>query len=232
MILQVEDLAVGYGDRLVLTGVGLGVRAGEAVALLGANGAGKSTLLRCVAGLIRPRSGTVSVDGGPVDDRDPGFRRTVASLLDAGAWYPNLTVGEHLELVRFANDPVPPEWFTAAELVERMGMGGYAGAMPGGLSSGQRQRFALAAVLARPSRLLLLDEPESHLDDEGREAAGGLLGDYCRRGGAAVLATHDETIRRAAGARGLTVDGGRIGTSPDRAATGGSKRRRAPRRAR
>jgi ABC-2 type transport system ATP-binding protein len=230
--LQVEDLDVGYGDRLVLSGVRLDARAGEAVALLGANGAGKSTLLRCLAGLLRPRSGTVLVDGRAADDRDPTFRRTVASLLDDGAWYPNLTVAEHLELVQLANDPAPPEWFTAAELVERLDMGGYADAMPGGLSSGQRQRFALATVFARPSRLLLLDEPERHLDDEGRDAAGGLVASYCGRGGAALLATHDEELRRSAGARIVVIGGGHLGASPEGGATTGSKRRRTPRRGR
>jgi ABC-type multidrug transport system ATPase subunit len=205
MILRTEELDVGYRDRVLLRGLRLAVDAGDVLAVTGPNGAGKSTLLRCLAGLLRPLAGRVLVEGAPADERSPAFRRTVASLLENAAWYPNLTAGEHLELVRLANRPVPPGWFPADELATRLGVTRFASVLPGRLSTGQRQRLALALVLARPSRLLLLDEPERHLDEAGRTALGGLLREYARRAGAVVLASHDPVLIAAAGAEPLTV---------------------------
>ncbi|MEU7872960.1 ABC transporter ATP-binding protein [Dactylosporangium sp. NPDC049140] len=189
-----DRLKVGYGDRVVIEELSLTLEAGEAVALRGPNGIGKSTVLRCVAGLLEPTDGTVLVGGEPVDERGAGFRRAVASLLEPPAWYPGLSAREHLTLVRLANAPVGADWFADGELAGRLGVDGFADASPGSLSSGQRQRLALAMVLDRPSRLLLLDEPERHLDQEGRGTVAALLDEYLGRGGAALLASHDPTV--------------------------------------
>jgi ABC-2 type transport system ATP-binding protein len=189
-----DRLKVGYGDRVVIEELSLTIEAGEAVALRGPNGIGKSTVLRCVAGLLEPTGGAVLVAGEPVDERGAGFRRAVASLLEPPAWYPGLSAREHLTLVRLANAPVGADWFADGELAGRLGVDGFADASPGSLSSGQRQRLALAMVLDRPSRLLLLDEPERHLDQEGRATVAALLDEYLGRGGAALLASHDPTV--------------------------------------
>jgi ABC-type multidrug transport system ATPase subunit len=193
-VLRVAGLSVGYGDRVVIEGLTVTVEPGEAVALRGPNGIGKSTVLRCVAGLLPPIAGTVRVDGGEVDERAPAFRRTVAALLEPGVWYPGLSAREHLSLVRLAIAPAGPDWFTLDELAERLGVDGFADASPTSLSSGQRQRLALAMVLVRPSRLLLLDEPERHLDQDGRVVVAELIDDYLARSGAALLASHDPTV--------------------------------------
>ncbi|MFI5911937.1 ATP-binding cassette domain-containing protein [Dactylosporangium sp. NPDC051541] len=192
-MLTIDQVRIGYGDRVVIEELSLDVAAGEAVALRGPNGIGKSTVLRCVAGLLEPAGGAVRVDGQPVDERSAGFRRTVAALLDPPAWYPGLSAREHLSLVRLANAP-SDGWFADGELADRLGVTGFADAAPGSLSSGQRQRLALAMVLDRPSRLLLLDEPERHLDREGRETVAALIEQYRGRGGAALLASHDPTV--------------------------------------
>lgn len=205
MMLRTEGLDVGYRDRVLVRGLRLAVDAGDVLAVTGPNGVGKSTLLRCLAGLIRPLGGRILVQGAPVDERAPALRRTVASLLDSAAWYPNLTAGEHLEFVQLVNRPVPAGWFEAGALADRLGVTRFASVLPGRLSSGQRQRLALALVLARPSRLLLLDEPERHLDEAGRTAVGALLREYANRAGAVVLASHDPTLIVAAGAQPLDV---------------------------
>ena len=188
-----DRLKVGYGDRTVIEELTLTVDAGEGVALRGPNGIGKSTVLRCVAGLLEPADGLVRVGGAPVDERSKLFRRSVAALLEAPAWYPGLSAREHLSLVRLANAPVG-DWFAEGELAERLGVDDFADASPSSLSSGQRQRLALAMVLDRPSRLLLLDEPERHLDQDGRGVVATLIEEYLGRGGAALLASHDPTV--------------------------------------
>jgi ABC-2 type transport system ATP-binding protein len=193
-VLRIEGLSVGYGDRVVIEDLTVTVDAGEAVALRGPNGIGKSTVLRCVAGLLAPLRGTVTVDGLAVDEREVPFRRAVASLLEPGVWYPGLSAREHLSLVRLANAPIGAEWFGEGELAARLGVDGFADASPTSLSSGQRQRLGLAMVLERPSRLLLLDEPERHLDQDGRAVVATLIDEYLARGGAALLASHDPTV--------------------------------------
>ncbi len=198
-MLAVRDLTVGYGEHVVLRDFSVTVPAGSAIMLRGHNGVGKSTLLRCLAGALPILAGTAEVDGQAIDDTATWYRRTVAAQLDDGAWYPALSAVEHVTLIRRANAPVPDEWFTENDLVERLGVAGFADRSPVSLSSGQRQRLALAMVFARPSRLLLLDEPERHLDTAGRGAVADLLRDYVRRGGAAMVATHDTTVSAAGG---------------------------------
>ncbi|WP_433222032.1 ABC transporter ATP-binding protein [Dactylosporangium sp. CS-047395] len=193
-MLELDRLKIGYGDRVVIEELSLAIGAGEGVALRGPNGIGKSTVLRCVAGLLAPAEGVVTVDGERADERSASFRRTVAALLEAPAWYPGLSAQEHLTLVRLANAPVGAEWFAEGELAARLGVDEFADATPGSLSSGQRQRLALAMVLDRPSRLLLLDEPERHLDQAGRATVAALIDEYLAKGGAALLASHDPTV--------------------------------------
>ena len=97
------------------------------------------------------------------------------------------------------------------------GLPGRADAVPTDLSSGQRQRLSLAAALARPSRLLLLDEPEQSLDPGFRKQLAGLLREYAGDGGTVVMATHDLDFAAAAGARLVLISEGRVvtpGTAP------------------
>lgn len=223
-VVSVRGLRLAYGSLVVLEGIDLSVRQGEVVAVTGVNGAGKSTLLSCLAGFRRPAEGTVSVLGGPPRD-DAEFWRSVAIVADQPTWYPGLTVRELLELVRMthgvpdamagpaigrapggrlpAGRPPPPGWcLPADELIDRFGLAARADASPLSLSSGQRQRLSLAAALARPSRLLLLDEPEQSLDAGFRQDLATLLNQgYAASGGSVVMATHDPGFADTAGAR-------------------------------
>jgi ABC-type multidrug transport system ATPase subunit len=209
-VVAVRDLRVAYGSVVVLADVELTVTAGEIVAVTGVNGVGKSTLLTCLAGLRRPAAGSVSVLGAAPRD-DPAFWRAVAMVADQPTWYPGLTVREHLELIRLTHQP-PRGWcLPADELIELFGLSARADASPLDLSSGQRQRLSLAAALARPSRLLLLDEPEQSLDADFRLELAALLRDgYAGNGGTVVMATHDHDFAMAAGARGVRLSEGTI----------------------
>ncbi|GAA0979012.1 ABC transporter ATP-binding protein [Nocardiopsis tropica] len=185
-IIVARGVDVELGGVPVLSGVDLTVEPGEVVAVLGANGVGKTTLLRCLAGL-QSASGSVSVLGRPPVD-EPGFWREVALVGDEPTWYPGLTVREHLELMRGVHGPGRLEVGAALDLFE---LGGCADRAPSSLSTGQRQRLSLAMALLRPSRLLLLDEPERGLDAAFRERLAGLLAVYADDGGTVVMVTHD-----------------------------------------
>lgn len=185
-IIVARDVDVELGGVPVLRGVDLTVAPGEVVAVLGANGVGKTTLLRCLAGLQRT-AGEVSVLGRPPVDA-PEFWREVALVGDEPTWYPGLTVREHVELMRAVHGPGRLEVAAAVELFE---LSGCADRAPSSLSTGQRQRLSLAMALLRPSRLLLLDEPERGLDAAFRGRLAGLLSEYAADGGAVVMVTHD-----------------------------------------
>jgi ABC-2 type transport system ATP-binding protein len=207
-----RGIRVAYGKTIVLDHVDLEVARGEIAAVTGVNGAGKSTLLRCLAGLHRPSAGKLTVLGGPPRD-DAQFWREVALVADQPTWYPGLTVREHLELVRLTHQPIRGWCLPADDLIEVFGLTARAEAVPLDMSSGQRQRLSLAAALARPSRLLLLDEPEQSLDEGFRLELARLLRDgYAAHGGTVVMATHDRDFARAAGAREIRLSDGAIVT--------------------
>ncbi|MET7460476.1 heme ABC exporter ATP-binding protein CcmA [Nonomuraea sp. NPDC005501] len=185
-----EDLHVALGDGPVLEGFSLSASPGEIVAVVGQNGSGKSTLLRCLAGLQPAGGGRVTVFGAPPAD-DAAFWRDVALLADEPAWYPGLTSREHLELVQAVHGA--PR-MTAEAALSVFGLAGRADAPPQNLSTGQRQRLSLAATFLRPSRLLLLDEPERGLDASFRVRLGELIDAYAAGGGTVVMATHDPAL--------------------------------------
>jgi len=207
---EVRGLRLAYGDVVVLDDVDLTVAVGEIVALTGVNGVGKSTLLSCIVGFRRPAAGTVSVLGGPTRD-NAAFWRSVAIVADQPTWYPGLTVRELLELVRMTHRPLRGWCLPADELIELFGLTARADASPLSLSSGQRQRLSLAAALARPTRLLLLDEPEQSLDAGFRQELATLLREqYAANGGTLVMATHDHEFAVTAGARIVPLAEGRV----------------------
>ena len=205
-IITVHGVGVELGGNPILRDVGLTAVPGEIIAVIGVNGAGKSTLLRCLAGLQPPSSGELDVLGGPPRD-DSAFWRDVVLMGDEPAWYPGLTVREHLELVRTVH--ASPRLEVEAtlglfDLQER------ADASPLTLSTGQRQRLSLASALLRPSRLLLLDEPERGLDAAFRQRLATILTEYAAAGGTVVMATHDLQLAEATLARQIVLTAGRV----------------------
>lgn len=199
---MVDGLGVELGGAPVLREVDLMVTAGEVVAVVGPNGVGKSTLLRCIAGLQAPGCGEIGVLGAPPKDA-AAFWRDVVLVGDEPSWYPGLTVQEHLELMRAVHGSARLEVDAA---LETFGLAERRDQVPLTLSTGQRQRLSLAMALLRPSRLLLLDEPERGLDARFRERLAALLSGYAADGGAVVMATHDLGFAHAAGARMLALE--------------------------
>jgi branched-chain amino acid transport system ATP-binding protein len=164
--LAINDLDAGYGAVKALRGVSLHVQAGETVALLGTNGNGKSTLMKCIAGLVRPQRGVISltIDGGAHDlsrlSTEEIVDLGVAMVPEGRRLFPRLTVLENLMLGAFrkaARRSIDRNLAVAFEtfpvLRERRGQ------LAGTMSGGQQQMLAIARALMSSPRLLLVDEP-------------------------------------------------------------------------
>ncbi len=189
-MLSLQDVSVSYDGVPAVVDVDLSLDDGLVLAVLGPSGCGKSTLLRAVAGLEPLAAGSVRWDGADLAGV-PTHKRGFALLFQDGQLFPQLTVarnvGYALRLRRAPNTRVRVE-----ELLDLVGLAGYAERLPATLSGGERQRVALARALAADPRLLLLDEPLSALDAGLRERLATDLRDILRAAGTtALMVTHD-----------------------------------------
>lgn len=203
-IIHARNVTVMLGGMKVLDSVDFVVGNREIVAVLGENGAGKSTLLRCMAGLQHNIGGVLTVLDRPPRD-EPEFWRDIVLVGDEPAWYPGVTVAEHLHMLSSVHgrSRMRPE-----EALDLFGLTGRRDVSPLSMSTGQRQRLSLAMALSRPSRVLLLDEPERGLDAEFRTWMASVLAAYAEAGGTVVMATHAPDMAEAAGARLVTLETG------------------------
>src|SRR4051794_6362434 len=158
-----QTFAKGSGEpgAPVLKDVSLTLRSGEIVALLGRSGCGKSTLLRLISGLTRPTTGTVTLDGKPVDGPAEG----VAMVFQSFALFPWLTVLDNVEIgPRAIGVPLDETRKRALKAIDTIGLDGFESAYPKELSGGMRQRVGFARALVVQPKILLMDEPFSALD--------------------------------------------------------------------
>lgn len=171
--------------------------AGHCVALLGVNGSGKSTLLRIAAGRDSATAGQVAYDRQVLTEDDPRARTEIAVVGDPRSAYPDLTVREHLLLVAVAHGAGSGAPDLVEDALAECRLADHADSLPGWLSSGQQQALQLAAVLVRPRRLLILDEPEQRLDPGARRWLADVLITEKSRGVALLLATHHVELAQA-----------------------------------
>ena len=193
----VENVSFSYDGHEALRGVSLALRPGEVVALMGRNGSGKSTLLKLLAGLHKPSRGSVSLaltGQSTLSTRNATLEEIVRIVgyvpQNPGALLFKDTVLEELAFTRQGHS-LPPDPLADRALLARLGLAEQAERYPRDLSSGQRQRVALAAILVAEPAILLLDEPTRGLDYAQKETLTGILRDLRRQGRAVLLATHD-----------------------------------------
>ncbi|MCY2975898.1 MAG: ABC transporter ATP-binding protein [Planctomycetota bacterium] len=179
-------------NRAVLDHLNLDLARGEFLAILGVSGAGKTTLLRAIAGLLRPSSGEILIDGQPQTHKPP-HQRDVAYVFQSGGWYDHLTVRQHFQLGKSssqgtskASSPILEDW------LDRVGLTDLANQSPGQLSGGQLQRLAIGRALARQKSLLLLDEPLSQLDEPSCDELRRLLQKIHSEGSTIIYVTHSQ----------------------------------------
>ena len=203
MTLSVRGLRVRREDREVLRGVDLDVAAGEICALMGASGAGKTTVLRAVAALQPFDAGSIAVDDvtlapGPVPPQSQlgELRRHVGMVFQAHALFEHLCALDNVTLAPIhvlGWDRARAE-LIARELLEMLGVGHRASALPRQLSGGEAQRVAIARALAPNPSLLLMDEPTAALDPARRESLGEKLRELARDGRALLISTQQESF--------------------------------------
>ena len=185
--LSIEALALTRGERPLFAGLGVELRAGEALALTGANGAGKTSLLRAVAGLIRPAAGAVRFwSGGEAVEPELARAGGLHLLGHHDGLKPGRTAAEELEFWS--------RWLGGAgtgQAIEALDLAPLLGLEVRKLSAGQRRRLALARLLAAPRPLWLLDEPLAPLDARRRTRFGELMAQHLEGGGMVLAAVHD-----------------------------------------
>jgi heme exporter protein A len=179
-----------YGERTALDGVGVELGVGESLVVVGPNGAGKTTLLRILATLLRPSGGEVVVLGCSLPREAWKLRGRIGYLGHEPLLYRDLSGRENLRFhARLHGVGGEAAEARIAALLAAAGMERRADERVVELSAGMRQRLAICRCVLHEPELLLLDEPDSNLDAEGRELAHGLIGPG--RGRARVVVTHD-----------------------------------------
>lgn len=211
LLLEARALSVGYGGRVVLSGIDLSIASGELWFLLGPNGAGKTTLLGTLLGLLPPLSGAVRRAPALAGGRCVGF------LSQRAEWDPSIptTVAEFVALGTAGLDLAPAaRRDNVAWALARTGLQTQAREDLRSLSGGQRRRAFVARALARRPPLLILDEPTAGWDPPSRDGFLRLIADLNRRERLAVVVTTHDAAAAAHATHAALLAGGRCIAGP------------------
>jgi ABC-2 type transport system ATP-binding protein len=200
--------ATTTGSFTAVDDLSFAVASGEIVGLIGPNGAGKTTTLRSLAGILRPTSGRVRIDGHDLIDDPLEARRRLAFMPDEPHLFEYLTVEEHLRLVArlYGVDDFDRR---ANALLDELELKGKEGSLPGELSRGMRQKVVIACGLVRPATTLLFDEPLTGLDPIGIRRMRNTIVARARDGAAILLSSHLLHLVEEVCSRVIIMDRGR-----------------------
>ncbi|GLV94424.1 MULTISPECIES: ABC transporter ATP-binding protein [Streptomyces] len=216
VVVRLDDVHKEYGDAKALDGVSLEIRAGDAVAVMGPSGCGKSTLLNMVAGLDRPTSGTVEVQGhdlGKLNETGLALfrRRHVGMVFQFFNLIDDLPALDNVALAaQLTGTPARQARRRALELLDELGVADRRNNYPATLSGGERQRVAVARALMNRPALLLADEPTGALDSRSGEQVMDLLIDLNQIGQTLLIVTHDPELATRCASRLVEFADGRI----------------------
>ncbi len=223
VVISVQDLSIGYGERVILEKVTFQVRRGEVFVILGESGCGKSTLMKTMIGLYPPLSGDVWIEGGNLvaaeGDERLRLLRKFGVMYQSGALFGSMTVLENVQLPldEFTELPKPLKELVALAKLKMVGLGGAANKMPAELSGGMQKRAAIARAMAMDPGILFLDEPSAGLDPITSAGIDLLVSGLARNFGitfvivshelASIYAVADRVIMVDCQARGIIAQG-------------------------
>ena len=210
MSLSVQNLNVRYGKSHVIFDLGLEVRDGELLALLGRNGAGKTTTILGIVGLLSGATGTIRVGNEDVSHW-PAHRRTrggIAYVPSGARCFPNLTVAENLEIAAHANGREGWDKTRVYELFPKLEL--LRANLAAGLSGGERQMLAVGRALMSNPRVMLLDEPTEGLAPVVVQSLGALMGTLKKSGMAILLAEQNHQMALRVADRAALMEKGQI----------------------
>lgn len=196
--LRLDGVTRTFGDRVALEGFGIGVEAGEVVALIGFNGAGKTTALRILSGRLRPDAGSADVLGADPAHLPREQALRFGHVVGTPLVYPELSVRENLSCSALLHGlPQAGLDATIRETMSRLGLGPWADIRARSLSQGNRQRLGVAAAVVHRPAALVLDEPTSALDPRGVVIIRELVRELAAGGCAVLVSSHhlDEVSR-------------------------------------
>ena len=188
------------GDVTVLTGVSVGLEAGDAAVIMGPSGTGKSTLLYILGALERPTSGSVTLDGVnpfalPASELAAFRNKEIGFVFQDHCLLPQCSVVENVLVPTLVGNADPQADSRARSLIDHVGLTHRANHLPSQLSGGEKQRVAIARALIRRPRVLLCDEPTGNLDRKSADAVASLLLELQRQQNTVlVVVTHSQEL--------------------------------------
>ena len=189
-MIKTRNLTKRFGDTLAVDGLTLEVKEGEVFGFLGPNGAGKTTTVRMLTTLIGPTSGTATVNGCPLGERDIVIRRSVGILTETPGLYDNLSAEYNLKV--FANlYEVPDPDGQVEKYLRMLGLWDRRYDPAGTFSKGMKQKLAIARALLHEPRILFLDEPTAGLDPEAARLVRDFIADLREEGRTIFMCTHN-----------------------------------------
>jgi ABC-2 type transport system ATP-binding protein len=206
--LVIQNLSKKYDAFTALAPTDLTLDAGEIVILSGMNGSGKTTLLSCIAGLVKPSTGTISLDSFDLYDDEVEVRRRMAFVPDVPRFYVELTAWEHLRFIAMANNALVGFEDRAKEILEKFGLWDVRNQFPHHFSRGMQLKLGLALAFIRPFEVLMLDEPTSALDEESVNTLRHQLESLKAQGAGILMSSHDPMIKQQFGDRQIHMAGG------------------------
>ena len=226
-MIQVRDLVKSFGAFKAVDGVSLEVEAGEIHGFLGPNGAGKTTMIRVIAGLLKPTSGSVSIDGHDLASDPVRAKSALGFIPDRPFLYEKLTALEFLAFHGGLFGMEGPELkHRAAELLELFELTRWGDELIEAFSHGMKQRLVMCAAFLHRPRAVLVDEPMVGLDPRGARLIKDIFRGMSRKGVAILMSTHTLEVAQEMCDRISIILGGRIiarGTVDELRALSGSQ---------
>ncbi len=223
MRLELCNISKQFGEQQALCNVTLSVAEFQSLAIIGPSGGGKTTLLRLIAGLTTPETGTLRINGQPIDFSEDALlshRRRIGTVFQAYNLFPHLTARENvmLPLVKVHGLATQEAVEIVDTLFERFHLSPHAEQRPAELSGGQQQRVAIVRAIAIKPRFLIFDEPTSALDPEMTAEVLDFIAELRDEGRDLIIVTHNMGFAREVSDRCVFIANGRVleeGISPN-----------------